>query len=76
MNLSIIKKVNLIGVEAGEGLNTNKHSAASYLGNAGLFMGWKTKSSLDDDGNIKEVHSVAAGLDYLVESWTCLFRKY
>ncbi|HHV33527.1 MAG TPA: tryptophan synthase subunit beta [Acholeplasma sp.] len=59
------KEVNLIGVEAaGEGLNTNKHSAAISLGKKGLLHGMKTKVLLDDDGNIKEVHSIAAGLDY------------
>ena len=59
------KEVNLIGVEAaGEGLNTNKHSAAISLGKKGLLHGMKTKVLLEDDGNIKEVHSIAAGLDY------------
>lgn len=58
-------EVNLIGVEAaGCGLNTNKHSAAIALGKTGIIHGMKTKVLQEEDGSIKDVYSIAAGLDY------------
>ncbi|RPI66988.1 MAG: tryptophan synthase subunit beta, partial [Ignavibacteriales bacterium] len=57
--------VKLIGVEAaGLGLNTNKHSATLSLGREGIFHGMKTYLLQDDEGQVSEVHSISAGLDY------------
>lgn len=59
------EQVNLIGVEAaGYGLNTNKHCATLTLGEPGIFQGMKTYLLQDKNGQIAEVHSVSAGLDY------------
>ncbi len=57
--------VKLIGVEAaGLGLNTDKHSATLSLGKEGIFHGMKTYLLQDDEGQVSEVHSISAGLDY------------
>lgn len=59
------KKVFLIAVEAaGKGLNTNKHSATINKGSVGILHGSLSKVLQTDDGQIKEVYSIAAGLDY------------
>jgi len=59
------EEVKLIGVEAaGFGLNTEKHSATLALGREGIFQGMKTYLLQDNYGQIKEVYSVSAGLDY------------
>jgi len=61
----INKNVKLIGVEAaGYGLNTEKHCATLTLGSQGIFQGMKTYLLQDEDGQVKEVHSISAGLDY------------
>lgn len=59
------KEVTLIGVEAG-GSKTrpDKTGASLTYGSKGVFQGCKTYLLLDEGGNIKEAHSVAAGLDY------------
>ncbi|MCH7963112.1 MAG: tryptophan synthase subunit beta [Bacteroidetes bacterium] len=58
-------KVKLIGVEAaGYGLDSNKHCATLTLGRVGIFHGMKTCLLQTDDGQISEVHSISAGLDY------------
>ena len=58
-------KVKLIGVEAaGFGINTNKHCATLTLGREGIFQGMKTYLLQNDEGQISEVHSISAGLDY------------
>jgi tryptophan synthase beta chain len=55
----------LVGVEAaGFGLNTGKHSATLTRGTDGIFHGMKTYLLQNDDGQISEVHSISAGLDY------------
>jgi tryptophan synthase beta chain len=55
----------LIGVEAaGEGLDTNKHSASLQLGSPGVLHGNRTYILQDDNGQITETHSISAGLDY------------
>jgi tryptophan synthase beta chain len=55
----------LIGVEAaGEGLDTDKHSASLQLGSPGVLHGNRTYILQDDHGQITETHSVSAGLDY------------
>ena len=58
-------KVKLIGVEAaGFGINSNKHCATLTLGREGIFQGMKTYLLQSDEGQISEVHSISAGLDY------------
>lgn len=57
--------INLIGVEAaGEGLNTEKHCASLTLGSEGIFQGMKSYLLQDDNGQVIEVYSISAGLDY------------
>ena len=59
------EKVKLIGVEAaGYGLNSGKHCATLTLGEPGVFQGMKTYLLHDEFGQISEVHSISAGLDY------------
>jgi len=59
------QKIRLIGVEAaGEGLSTNKHCATISLGSVGIFQGMKTYLLQTESGQISEVHSISAGLDY------------
>lgn len=60
--------VELVAVEAGgEGLETGRHAArlASNHGSIGVAQGYKTYFLQDKDGQMKETHSVAAGLDYV-----------
>ena len=58
-------KVKLIGVEAaGFGINTNRHCATLTLGREGIFQGMKTYLLQSEEGQISEVHSISAGLDY------------
>jgi len=57
--------VRLFGVEAaGEGLDTGHHAATLAKGRAGILHGARSYVLCDDDGQIAEAHSVAAGLDY------------
>jgi tryptophan synthase beta chain len=59
------KKVKMIGVEAaGLGLSSGKHSASLVGGAPGVLHGCKSDVLQDADGQIKNAHSVAAGLDY------------
>ena len=60
--------VELVGVEAGgHGLETGEHASrlASNDATVGVAQGYKTFFLQDDDGQMKETHSVAAGLDYV-----------
>ncbi len=60
--------VDLVGVEAGgKGLSSGRHAArlASSDGSVGVAQGYKTYFLQDDDGQMKETHSIAAGLDYV-----------
>jgi len=58
-------EVQMYGVEAGgKGLSTGKHSASVTAGTEGVLHGAKTLLLQDDDGQILETHSIAAGLDY------------
>ncbi|MCF6271529.1 MAG: tryptophan synthase subunit beta [Melioribacteraceae bacterium] len=60
-----IDEVNLIGVEAaGYGVDTDKHCATLTKGSPGVFQGMNTYLLHDDEGQISEVHSISAGLDY------------
>jgi len=57
--------VKMIGVEAaGLGLASGKHSASLGCGSIGVLHGSKSKILEDKFGQIKNAHSVAAGLDY------------
>jgi tryptophan synthase beta chain len=60
--------VELVGVEAaGHGLETGAHAArlASDDASVGVAQGYKTFFLQDADGQMRETHSVAAGLDYV-----------
>ncbi|MFC1513213.1 tryptophan synthase subunit beta [Thermodesulfobacteriota bacterium] len=62
------KAVELIGVEAGgKGIDTGQHAArlASKDASVGVAQGYKTMFLQDDDGQMLDTHSVAAGLDYI-----------
>ncbi len=57
--------VRLIGVEAGgEGLSTGRHAASLCAGTRGTLHGALTYLLQDEHGQIRETHSIAAGLDY------------
>lgn len=57
--------VNLIGVEAGgEGLQTKKHGASLCAGEKGVLQGNFSYILQDKYGQIREAHSISAGLDY------------
>jgi len=57
--------VKLIGVEAaGEGVDTNKHSATLTAGIPGVLHGAMSYLLQDQDGQVMETHSISAGLDY------------
>jgi tryptophan synthase beta chain len=59
------RKVKMIGVEAaGYGLGTGRHSATIQRGAVGVLHGSKSYLLQDEKGQVKETHSVAAGLDY------------
>jgi len=59
------KNVKLIGVEAaGKGLNTGKHAAPLTTGGVGVLHGAKSYILQDSSGQIRETHSISAGLDY------------
>lgn len=58
-------QMHLIGVEpAGKGLTTNRHGAVLSCGTAGCLHGMKSMVLQDEDGQIHETYSIAAGLDY------------
>ena len=55
----------LVGVEAaGFGLDTNQHAATLCRGEPGVLHGAYSYLQQNDDGQIQEVHSISAGLDY------------
>ncbi len=59
------KFVKMIGVEAaGLGLSSGRHSASLVAGSAGVLHGCKSDVLEDKFGQIKNAHSIAAGLDY------------
>ncbi len=58
-------EVKLIGVEAGGlGLGTGKHGASLTGGSIGVLHGTKSHILQDEAGQIRETHSISAGLDY------------
>ncbi len=57
--------VEMYGVEAaGHGIATGEHAASIGGGRPGVLHGNRTYLLMDDDGQIKETHSISAGLDY------------
>ncbi|WP_290662644.1 tryptophan synthase subunit beta, partial [Ignavibacterium sp.] len=58
-------QVTKIGIEAaGKGLDTDEHCATLTKGRDGIFQGMKTYLLQDDFGQVREVYSISAGLDY------------
>jgi tryptophan synthase beta chain len=58
-------EVEIYGVEAaGHGLSSGLHAASIAGGRPGVLHGNRTYLLMDDDGQIKEAHSISAGLDY------------
>jgi len=59
------KEVQMFGAEAGgEGVGTGRHSASVVAGTEGVLHGARTLLLQDEEGQIRETHSIAAGLDY------------
>ena len=57
--------VDIYGVEAaGHGVDTDQHAASLTGGRPGVLHGNRTYLLQDDDGQIKDAHSISAGLDY------------
>jgi tryptophan synthase beta chain len=58
-------RVRLVGVEAaGHGIDTGAHAAPLTAGHVGVLHGNKTFLLQDETGQIRNAHSIAAGLDY------------
>jgi tryptophan synthase beta chain len=58
-------EVELIGCEAaGKGIDTELHAATVSKGSLGVFHGMKSYFCQDDYGQIAQVYSISAGLDY------------
>jgi tryptophan synthase beta chain len=60
--------VERVGVEAGgQGIDTGRHAARLSSEGAcpGIAQGYKTYFLQDNDGQMKETHSISAGLDYV-----------
>ncbi|HEV7309269.1 tryptophan synthase subunit beta [Ensifer sp.] len=59
------KSVKIVGVEAGgKGIDGDEHCASITAGSPGVLHGNRTYLLQDGDGQIKEGHSISAGLDY------------
>ena len=59
------EQVKLVGVEAGGlGLDTDKHAATLVAGQVGVLHGSMSYLLQSEDGQVRETHSVSAGLDY------------
>ncbi len=59
------ESVRLIGCEAaGKGVDTGFHAATIAKGTLGVFHGMKSIFCQDEHGQIAEVYSISAGLDY------------
>ena len=57
--------VKIYGVEAaGKGIETGEHCASLKGGTPGVLHGNRTYLLQDEDGQIKDGHSISAGLDY------------
>jgi tryptophan synthase beta chain len=58
-------QVQLFGVEAGgQGIDSGKHSATLTAGSQGILHGMLTYLLQDEFGQVRETHSISAGLDY------------
>jgi len=58
-------EVRLIGAEAaGRGLDSGEHAASLCAGSPGVLHGARTYLLQDEDGQIRDTHSISAGLDY------------
>jgi tryptophan synthase beta chain len=59
------KEIRIFGVEAaGHGIESGEHAASLTGGRPGVLHGNRTYLLQDADGQIKEAHSISAGLDY------------
>ena len=57
--------VRLLGVEAGgDGIDTDRHSATLTAGRPGVLHGAMSYLLQDQHGQVRETHSISAGLDY------------
>ncbi|MBF0275237.1 MAG: tryptophan synthase subunit beta [Nitrospinae bacterium] len=71
------ESVRLIGVEAGGlGISTGKHGASINYGTIGVLHGSKAYVLQDEFGQIKDAHSISAGLDYPGSGPEHCFWKY
>ena len=62
---STTASVKIVGVEAGgKGLDGEEHCASLTAGAPGVLHGNRTYLLQNDDGQIKDGHSISAGLDY------------
>ncbi|MBF8267228.1 MAG: tryptophan synthase, beta subunit [Dehalococcoidia bacterium] len=58
-------QVKLVGVEAGgEGVESGRHAATLVAGRPGVLHGAMSYLLQDEHGQVKETHSISAGLDY------------
>ena len=58
-------EVKMYGVEAaGQGIDSGKHAASLCAGAEGVFHGMLSYVLQDSEGQIKNTHSISAGLDY------------
>ncbi len=57
--------IELVGIEAaGEGISTGRHGASIGAGTPGVLHGSATYLLQDEQGRVREAHSISAGLDY------------
>ncbi len=59
------REVRLVGVEAaGYGIASGQHAASIVAGRVGILHGGKSYLLQDENGQVRNAHSVSAGLDY------------
>ncbi|HEU5311904.1 MAG TPA: tryptophan synthase subunit beta, partial [Candidatus Eisenbacteria bacterium] len=59
------ERVSMVGVEAaGEGIETGKHAARFAEPAPGVLHGTRSLVLQDEAGQVRETHSISAGLDY------------
>ncbi len=59
------QSVRMIGIEAaGDGVHTGRHAATITEGRVGVLHGAMSLLLQDEEGQVKEAHSISAGLDY------------
>jgi tryptophan synthase beta chain len=59
------RRVKMVGVEAaGAGIATGRHAASILGGGIGVLHGSKSYLLQDKNGQVRDTHSIAAGLDY------------